>query len=172
MVGAFEQAWAFLKADFSDLSGGEGLGRSNAKMFAQFAEYARGDGRDKHAKEMEQEAIDALEFSDVHIIPERLEDIGHDPAFRGRFDIVVARALAGLNVLVELCLPLITRMGWMIAYKSGEYHDELIEARDAIQHLGGECLDVNEFDPTSFFYYNSTAVALWTNYPVYLWFDW
>ncbi len=60
MTAAFEQAWAFLKADFSDLSGGEGLGNSRAKMFAQFAEYARGDGRDKHAKEMEQEAIDAL----------------------------------------------------------------------------------------------------------------
>ena len=43
---AFEQAWAFLKADFSDLSGGEGLGNSRAKMFSQFAQYARDDGRD------------------------------------------------------------------------------------------------------------------------------
>tara|TARA_R100000773_G_C4208988_1_gene109052 strand:- start:592 stop:1035 length:444 start_codon:yes stop_codon:yes gene_type:complete len=60
MTAAFEQAWAFLKADFSDLSGGEGLGNSRAKMFAQFAENARGDGRDEHAKEMEQEMIDAL----------------------------------------------------------------------------------------------------------------
>lgn len=60
MVGAFEQAWAFLKADFSDLSGGEGLGNSRAKMFAQFAQYARDDGRDEDAKQMEQASINAL----------------------------------------------------------------------------------------------------------------
>lgn len=67
MVGAFEQAWAFLKADFSDLSGGEGLGHAKAKWLAQAAVnhplYSRppDDPHTPDEREMfEQEAIDAL----------------------------------------------------------------------------------------------------------------
>ena len=84
MTAAFEQAWAFLKADFSDLSGGEGLGNSRAKMFSQFAQYARDDGRDKDAEEMEQEAIDALVGE---LTEEDLAQLSHgqnyDPHFQG-----------------------------------------------------------------------------------------
>jgi len=60
---AFEQAWAFLKADFSDLSGGEGLGRSHAAAYMDMARNAPDEpGPDGRATrdEIERAAIDAM----------------------------------------------------------------------------------------------------------------
>ena len=64
MGRAFEQAWAFLKADFSDLSGGEGLGRSYAAAYMDMADMERpnelGQGGRATRDEIERAAIDAM----------------------------------------------------------------------------------------------------------------
>ena len=64
MVGAFEQAWALLKADFSDLGDGEGLGRSHAAAYMDMADMERpnklGQGGRATRDEIERAAIDAM----------------------------------------------------------------------------------------------------------------
>src|SRR5713226_7599152 len=52
-------------------------------------------------------ACAALGLENIHVVARRAEDAGHDPALREAFDVAVARALAPLPVLVELCLPLV-----------------------------------------------------------------
>ncbi len=55
----------------------------------------------------------------------------------GKFDIVVSRAVAKLNILCELALPYAKIGGNMIAMKAAKGQEELKEAQNAIQTLGG-----------------------------------
>ena len=56
---------------------------------------------------------------------------------REEFDIAVSRAVARLNVLSELALPLVHPGGFFIAMKSTETDQELSEAANGISLLGG-----------------------------------
>ena len=57
---------------------------------------------------------------------------------REYFDFVTARAVAPLNVLCELALPLVKVDGLFVAYKAKNAEKELEEAESAIKKLGGE----------------------------------
>jgi len=60
----------------------------------------------------------ALGLEGVEVVARRAEDAGQDPALREAFDVAVARALAPLPVLVELCLPLVRVGGRLLAQKT------------------------------------------------------
>jgi 16S rRNA (guanine527-N7)-methyltransferase len=81
-------------------------------------------------------ACAALGLEHVEVVARRAEDAGHDPRLRETFDVAVARALAPLPVLVELCLPLVRVGGRLLAQKT-EAEDPATAAR-AIQLVGGE----------------------------------
>jgi 16S rRNA (guanine527-N7)-methyltransferase len=80
-------------------------------------------------------ACAALGLEHVEVVARRAEDAGHDPRLREAFDVAVARALAPLPVLVELCLPLVRVGGRLLAQKT-EAEDPAAAAR-AIELLGG-----------------------------------
>lgn len=82
------------------------------------------------------ETVEALGLEGVSCIHARAEEA--PPAWRGSFDIAVSRAVARLNVLSELCLPLVKKGGLFIAMKGTEHTEELREAKNAIRLLGGE----------------------------------
>jgi 16S rRNA (guanine527-N7)-methyltransferase len=82
-----------------------------------------------------------LELAGVEVVLARAEDAGRDPALREGFDLVVARALAGMPVLVEYALPLLRRGGVLAAPKGERARDELAAAERAIEALGGVALD-------------------------------
>ena len=69
---------------------------------------------------------------EVEVVARRAEDAGHDARYRERFEVAVARALAPMSTLVELCLPFVKVGGRLLAQKT---HDE--EAGYAIEVLGG-----------------------------------
>ncbi len=69
---------------------------------------------------------------EVEVVGRRAEDAGHDARYRERFDVAVARALAPMRTLVELCLPFVEVGGRLLAQKT---RDE--EAGRAIEVLGG-----------------------------------
>ena len=69
---------------------------------------------------------------------------------RERFDLAVSRAVASLNVLSELCLPLVRVGGRFIAMKSVESEEEIAAAKSAIKTLGGKIVAVEDYlIPTS-----------------------
>ena len=82
----------------------------------------------------------SLSLEGVEVVPARAEDAGRDPALREAFDLVVARALAPLAVLVAYALPLLRRGGVLAAPKGSRAAEELEEARGAISALGGVAL--------------------------------
>jgi 16S rRNA (guanine527-N7)-methyltransferase len=82
------------------------------------------------------ESCEKLGFPDVVCIHSRAEEA--PGAYRESFDIAVSRAVARLNVLCELCLPLVAKGGLFVAMKGTEHAQELREAKNAVRLLGGE----------------------------------
>ena len=80
-------------------------------------------------------ACSALGLRGVEVVAKRAEEVGQDPRYRESFDVAVARALAPMPVLVELCLPLIRVGGRLLAQKTET--EDLDGARRAIDVLGG-----------------------------------
>src|SRR2546430_6362306 len=81
------------------------------------------------------QAAATLGMRGVDVVAMRAEDAGHDPRYRESFDVAVARALAPLPTLVELCLPLVRVGGRLLAQKTDK--EEAARAERAIELLGG-----------------------------------
>ncbi len=65
------------------------------------------------------EGVDALQS--------RVESLGGHPAHRGKYDVVVSRALASLDDFVRLAMPLVASRGVIVALKAGRAADEIRE---------------------------------------------
>ena len=90
-------------------------------------------------------AVDKLGLTNVNIYSKRAEDMAKDNAFRERFDIVTARAVARMNTLSEYCLPFVKKGGAFVAYKSGD-ETELVEAENAYKVLGGKLKSIYRYE--------------------------
>lgn len=71
---------------------------------------------------------------------------GQDARLRQRHDVAIARAVAELRVLSELCLPLVRPGGHWVAAKGPVPDAEVAGAGSAITKLGGKLLGVQEVD--------------------------
>ena len=63
---------------------------------------------------------------------------------RPAFDIVVARAVASLNILCEYALPFVKVGGSFVAYKAVGVEDEIKAAQNALKILGGKITQVKQ----------------------------
>jgi 16S rRNA (guanine527-N7)-methyltransferase len=86
------------------------------------------------------QACALLGLKDVDVVGMRAEEAGRDPRYREAFDVAVARALAPMPVLVELCLPFVRLGGRLLAQKTAT--DDMASARHAIHVMGGTLLEV------------------------------
>lgn len=83
--------------------------------------------------------VNELNLTDIAIYHNRAEDFGNKRSeHRESFDFVTARAVARLNVLSELCLPLVKKGGKFIAMKASEAEIEIKEASYGVSKLGGQ----------------------------------
>lgn len=90
-----------------------------------------------------QKSAEILQLSNLIGVSGRAEDLKLRKEL-GKYDIVVSRAVARLNVLCELCLPYLKTGGSLIALKGVKYEEELAEATNAIKILGGETLKIEQ----------------------------
>ena len=79
----------------------------------------------------------------------RAEVLGQDKEYRESFDIACARGVGRLNLICELCLPLVRVGGRFIAMKSLTAKEELLEAKNAISTLGAEVESVIDYSLTN-----------------------
>ncbi|HLR59377.1 MAG TPA: 16S rRNA (guanine(527)-N(7))-methyltransferase RsmG [Pseudogracilibacillus sp.] len=79
-----------------------------------------------------------LGLTDVNFVHSRAEDFGQQKENREAYDVVTARAVARTNVLSEYCLPVCKINGQFIAMKGSLIDNELAEASNAIEILGGK----------------------------------
>ncbi len=90
------------------------------------------------------ELIEYLELPNAKAYHKRAEEFAKDK--RESFDVVTARAVARLNLLSELCLPLVKLGGRFIAMKGQGGASELAEASKAITTLGGKVIKTIELE--------------------------
>lgn len=81
------------------------------------------------------EVCQELEVDDVECVHARAEEFAAE--HRSSFDIVTSRAVANLQLLSELCLPLVKQGGYFLSMKSVDSDAELTSSRHAIEVLGG-----------------------------------
>ncbi len=72
----------------------------------------------------------------VTTVSKRAEELGREAEYREKFDICVSRAVAELNLLSELCVPLVKLHGGFIAMKGKNGHSELSECENGLKKLG------------------------------------
>ena len=83
-------------------------------------------------------AVAALGLEDrVAVGGHRAEDLARDPHHRGRWQVVVSRALGDLTELSELGLPLLRPEGIVVAWKRQPLDAELAHAERTVRQLGG-----------------------------------
>ena len=78
--------------------------------------------------------IEELNLKDIETIHIRAEE------YKKQFDIVVARAVAPLNILLEYCIPITKVNGYFIAMKGKNE-----EANNALKELNSEIIETNSF---------------------------
>ncbi len=86
-----------------------------------------------------QKSAEILQLSNLNAVSGRAEDTKLRKLL-GKYDIVVSRAVARLNILCELCIPYLKQDGSLIALKGAKYEEELAEASNAINILGAKTI--------------------------------
>ena len=131
---------AFEKSDISnpsvlDVGSGAGFPGIPIKIFHPESRVDLIESRSKKSIFL-QKVIASLNLDRISVFTDRAESLAHS-AMRESYDIVVARAVAPMNVLVELTLPFVRKGGMFIAMKQLDFNDELQRALPGIQRLGG-----------------------------------
>ena len=84
-----------------------------------------------------------LDLKDVIIINGRAEDMNN---LRSSYDLVVARAVSSLPILLELCIPLVKVNGYFIALKGSNYKAEIEQSVNALQILNASIEELFEYE--------------------------
>lgn len=90
-----------------------------------------------------------IHLNDIQIIHTRAEDLANDMNYRETYDVATTRAVSNFSTIVEYMLPFVKVGGYAVCMKGPNYKEELYEANNAINILGGkiekiESLNVNE----------------------------
>lgn len=83
---------------------------------------------------------------EAKLIHSRAEDSAQKPEYREKFDFVVSRAVAQLNVLSEFCLGYVKKGGRFVALKGPNADEEISNAKNALKILGGKVINKYEFN--------------------------
>ena len=87
-------------------------------------------------------AAEDLPLEDVEVTNARVEEIAHRDEHRGVYDVVTARAVAGLTVVAEYCVPLLRVGGYAISMKGRLGDEEIAEGQRAAEKLGARVSDL------------------------------
>lgn len=90
-----------------------------------------------------QETCEAMGLGRVDCVHARAEEFA--AKHREQYDIATSRAVAALNVLCELALPLVKVGGQFLAMKALDSDEEIRTAKSAIAQLGGKVEDIRDY---------------------------
>jgi 16S rRNA (guanine527-N7)-methyltransferase len=87
------------------------------------------------------EVIATLQLKKINVISQRAEMLARSEGFVP-FDLVVARAVAPLPILLELMIPLLKVGGQALVYKGKDYLSEIALSKHALNVLGSSIVEV------------------------------
>lgn len=106
--------------------------------------------------------IKELDLKDVEILYLRAEDASKK--YPEKFDVVTARAVARLNILVEIVAQMVKVNGLFIAMKGQKGQEELEEAKNALSICNMELIKQTNVEP-SINYYFKKSKSISSKYP-------
>jgi 16S rRNA (guanine527-N7)-methyltransferase len=125
-----------------DLGTGGGVPGMPLAIAMPDVEWTLIDAREKKIAFIERTAS-AIGVKNVRAVASRAELlVAPGKQMRDRADLLVARALAPMPVLVELALPFVKTGGHMLALKGERAQEELDQAKRALSSLGGELVSM------------------------------
>jgi 16S rRNA (guanine527-N7)-methyltransferase len=93
----------------------------------------------------QQQVKESAGLTNARTIQARAEDLAHESAYQGQFDLVTARAVGHLRILTELGLPFAKIGGLLAFFKGPKIDQELQEAQATIQFLGAKAVKVHHY---------------------------
>lgn len=90
------------------------------------------------------ELIEVLGLSGVSLVYDRIES--HAQNHPLSFDVVTARALGKLPLIIEMGVPMLKEKGLLIAYKGQNYESEVLDSRHALLKLGSKLKDEIQYN--------------------------
>lgn len=85
--------------------------------------------------------IETLQLKNVVAVHGRAEELAHRTEYRASFDVVTARAVASLPVLLEYAAPFCRVGGQIILSKKGDLAEELAQGMRAVHQVGAVLKD-------------------------------
>lgn len=67
---------------------------------------------------------------------------------KGGFDVITSRAVASLDKISALALPLLKKGGYFVAYKSKKAENEIIEAQKTLKKFNAKVIDIIDYKLT------------------------
>lgn len=116
-----------------DVGSGAGFPGLVLKILCPDTEVTLLDAQRKRM-EFQKEVVDALGLKNVRCLHGRAEEMTD---MRGKYDLVISRAVAKLSILNELCMPMVRVGGHFIAMKGPDPSEEMAESKRASYLMGG-----------------------------------
>jgi len=95
--------------------------------------------------QFQESVVEDLGLGNVTLVQGRAEVEAHKEKHREHYEVVTARALAPLPVLLELCVPYLRRGGALLAFKGPSVSEELQQSTRALDILGGNLEKVETY---------------------------
>ncbi|HET8846522.1 MAG TPA: RsmG family class I SAM-dependent methyltransferase, partial [Ktedonobacteraceae bacterium] len=84
----------------------------------------------------QQHMIEVLGLQGIEAVQGRAEELAHQAIYRASFDLVTARAVAALPVLLEYTAPFCHLGGRVLLPKKGDLSEEIAQSRKAGNQVG------------------------------------
>lgn len=85
-----------------------------------------------------------LGLDDIKVVNARAENAGSEPEHRNMYDVATVRAVAGLEVVLEYCVPLVREGGYVVSMKGAMDKREVMAGERAANLLGAEIQEILE----------------------------
>jgi len=120
----------------ADVGSGAGLPGIPMAIAAPETDFVLIEPMDRRASWL-QEVVDELDLQNVEVVRARAEEVEG-----GQFEVVTARAVAALDKLLRLCIPLLKPGGRVIALKGSKAPEEILEAKKLQKKLKIESFEI------------------------------
>ena len=121
-----------------DIGTGPGFPGMVWKIFFPEKEFVLIDSTLKKVNFLKKLSVELKIYDELKIMHGRAEDFGHQDKYREKFDLVLSRAVAPLNILSEYTLPFASEGSFLFYYKGPNYKKEIKNSEKAFKRLGGK----------------------------------
>ena len=91
------------------------------------------------------EVKDKLNLNNVNFVHARAEELGRKEEFRGKFEYIVSRAVAPLNILLEYDIPFLKTGSKCLLLKGSKLDEEINNSKNALSVLNSKITNIYEY---------------------------